>query len=338
MKMKPLLILPLVIFFLFSGSGEGADPIKGPSKKVPKQSKEEPTFHVAKGVDVSGSLIKYYKRGLDQAIDYFGNYGPYHIYLFGPEDEKSVRSIFRDRAESRVNAGAKETAKEQIAEFLSRSNVVKEIKSILAGESAGGLTWTQGPIRIYEDVSTNATERAKRPIENTWGALHEYHHVFQIAHSGAEEERTSDKNSNSWMREGMATYSSAKFMENLKFIDLKDYMLELRKFGANISRPGINEFISKNPGYRLDNETYWDEGGAPQVYYMIGAWATAYLIHAKGIDEEIVLRDWWYDILPMGRAAAFKKHMKISLKDFYKEFDTFIKKPDQEVMKIFGKD
>ena len=335
MKIKTLLIVPLVIFPLLSGSGEGADSGQDSGRKVPTQSKIKPTFHVAKGVDVNGSLIKYYKRGLDYAIDYFGNYGPYHIYLFGPEDEKSVRAIFRDRAESRVDPDAKETAEKQIKEFLKRSNVIKEIKSILAGESAGGLTWTQGPVRIYEDVSTNATERAKSPIENTWGALHEYHHVFQIAHSGAEEERTSDKNSCSWMREGMATYSSAKFMENLKFINLKDYMLELRKFGANISRPGINEFITKNPDYRLDNETYWDEGGAPQVYYMIGAWATAYLIHAKGIDEETVLRDWWYDIIPIGKAAAFKKHMKISLKDFYEEFDTFIRKPDDEVMKIF---
>ena len=298
----------------------------------------KPTFHIAKGLNDDGSLLKYYKRGLDYAVNYFGNYGPYHVYLFGPEDEKSVRAMFKERAMSRIDPSSKETVETQVDEFLSRPNVVEEIKSILAGESSGGLTWTLGPIRIYEDITTNATERAKRPIENTWGAMHEYHHVFQIAHSAAEQERTADKNSCSWMREGMATYSSAKFMENLKFIDFREYMLELRKFGANISRPGINEFIKKNPKYRLDNETYWDEGGAPQVYYMIGAWATAYLIHAKGIDEKVVLRDWWYDIVPMGKAAAFKKHMKISLEDFYKEFDSFIRKSDKEVMKIFEKD
>ena len=298
----------------------------------------KPTFHIAKGLNDDGSLLKYYKRGLDYAVNYFGNYGPYHVYLFGPEDEKSVRAMFKERAMSRIDPNSKETVETQVDEFLSRPNVVEEIKSILAGESAGGLTWTLGSIRIYEDITTNATERAKRPIENTWGAMHEYHHVFQIAHSAAEQERTADKNSCSWMREGMATYSSAKFMENLKFIDLREYMLELRKYGANISRPGINEFIKKNPKYCLENETYWDEGGAPQVYYMIGAWATAYLIHAKGIDEKIVLRDWWYDIVPMGKAAAFKKHMKISLEDFYKEFDSFIRKSDKEVMKIFKKD
>ena len=323
----------LVVFVWIFSFGIGSMSADQSVKVDPK-----PTFHIAKGLNDDGSLLKYYKRGLDYAVNYFGNYGPYHVYLFGPEDEKSVRAMFKERAMSRIDPNSKETVETQVDEFLSRPNVVEEIKSILAGESAGGLTWTLGSIRIYEDITTNATERAMSPIENTWGAMHEYHHVFQIAHSAAEQERTADKNSCSWMREGMATYSSAKFMENLKLIDFTEYMLELRKFGANISRPGMNEFIKKNPKYRLDNETYWDEGGAPQVYYMIGAWATAYLIHAKGIDEKIVLRDWWYDIVPLGKAAAFKKHMKISLEDFYKEFDSFIRKSDKEVMKIFKKD
>ena len=98
-------------------------------RKLPEESKVQPVFHVAKGVDVNGTLIKYYKRGLDYAIDYFGNYGPYHIYLFGPKDEKSVRSIFRDRAKSRVNPEAEETADEQITEFLKRSNDFRNVIS-----------------------------------------------------------------------------------------------------------------------------------------------------------------------------------------------------------------
>ena len=39
----------------------------------------------------------------------------------------------------------------------------------------------------------------------------------------------------------------------------------------------------------------------------------------------------------MGKAKAFEKHMKISLNDFYDEFDRFIKKSDDEVMKFFEK-
>ncbi|HJN09983.1 MAG TPA: hypothetical protein QF564_14955 [Pirellulaceae bacterium] len=107
------------------------------------------------------------------------------------------------------------------------------------------MTWTQDPPLLFEDVTTNTKERERNPIENTWGALHEYHHVFQIAHCDTKQKRSSDKHINSWMVEGMATYSSAKFMENLGLLDFKDYMLGLRTSGGNIGRPGINEFLAK---------------------------------------------------------------------------------------------
>ena len=61
---------------------------------VPSE-KNEPkhVFHVAPGIDKNGSLIKFYKRGLDYAVDYFGNYGPYHIYLLGPKGERILRKF-----------------------------------------------------------------------------------------------------------------------------------------------------------------------------------------------------------------------------------------------------
>jgi hypothetical protein len=205
----------------------------------------------------------------------------------------------------------------------------------LTGKAEGGLTWSEPPIRVYEDVTTNANERAMNPIENTWGALHEYHHVFQVAHVDSYKERTSDENFNSWMAEGMATYSSAKFMQNLKLADFKRYMLDLRKSGGNIGRPGINDFIAANKTWRLNDESYWDAGGSAQVYYMLGAWATAYLIHVQGVEEVVVLKNWYFDIARLGKAAAFKKHMGLSLDDFYVKFAAFIKQSDDEVMKIF---
>ena len=67
---------------------------------------------------------------------------------------------------------------------------------------------------------------------------------------------------------------------------------------------------------------------------MLGAWATAYLIHVQGVDEAVVLRDWYLDIPRIGKSAAFKKHMGLSLADFYITFDSFIRQPDTQVMKI----
>lgn len=338
--MRILLLLSLSLLVL--GGCRQADPPASTDKgeeghAAPSRRMEiEPVIFVAEGLNGDGSLVRNYRRGLNYAIEYLGNYGPYYIYLLGPDSEESVRAIYRKRAESRVNPDAKESREEQIAEFLGRSNVIDEIDAVLAGKSEGGLTWSGPPRRVYEDVTTNASGREGDPIENTWGALHEYHHVFQIAHCDPYQERTSDRNLASWMTEGMASYSSAKFMENLELVDFEDYMLSLRTSGGNIGRPGISEFLATEESYRLGDESYWEEGGSAQVYYMLGAWATAYLIHVQGVDEVTVLKDWYFDVLPLGKLAAFEKHMGISLKEFYQKFDAFIRQSDDEVMKIFG--
>ncbi len=314
-----------------------SDKVEAENDNFANETEVQPVFHVAEGLNADGSLVANYKRGLNYAIDYFGNYGPYHVYLLGSENEMSVRDIYRERAKSRVDSNATEPAEKQVASYLAQTNIVEEMNAVLNGKAEGGLTWSQSPVRVYEDVTTNATGRERDPIENTWGALHEYHHVFQIAHCDTSQERTSDRHFCSWMAEGMATYSSAKFMENLGLTDFKNYMLELKTAGANIGRPGITEFLSEGKKVRLDDETYWEKGNSAQVYYMLGAWATAYLIHGLGVDEKTVLKDWYADILRIGKSAAFEKHMGLTLGEFYKQFDAFIRQSDEEVMRMFDR-
>lgn len=305
------------------------------SLKLNQETDIKPTIFVSEGLDQDGSLVAYYRRGLTYAIDYFGNYGPYYIYLLGPGNESNLTDIYRKRAQSRVVSESALSEQEQIEAFLNRPNTVEEMKAVLEGKAAGGLTWSDPERRVYEDVTTNATERARDPIENTWGALHEYHHVFQVAHSDSYQERSGEANFNSWMLEGMATYSSAKFMGKMGLTDFKQYMRALRVSGANIGRPGINEFLASDKDFRLDDESYWEEGLAPQVYYMLGAWATAYLIHVQKIDEETVLKHWFMDVLEHGKTKAFTDHMKLTPEAFYLKFDAFIRQPDEVVMKIF---
>ncbi len=336
--MKPL--PPLILALLLTGCTENTstDALESTptAPNIAAVTVAEPVLFVAAGLNTNGSLVRNYQRGLQYAMDYFGRYGPYYVYLLGPDSEQSVRHIYHQRALTRANPDARfGSLAEQTQEFLSRPNIVNEIRSVLSGKAEGGLTWTQDPPILYEDVTTNAHGREKDPVENTWGALHEYHHVFQIAHCDTKQERTSEKNINSWISEGMATYSSAKFMGNLSLSDFKDYMLQLRTSGANIGRPSINEFLRENSDWQLRDEGYWDTGEFAQVYYMLGAWATAYLIHVLKVEEEIVLRDWYYDIPQMGKSAAFRKHMGLSLTEFYGKFDAFIRQTDDVVMQIF---
>ena len=328
--------LPFVFTFLLAYAIAGMTLAEEPVKRDDTPIIPAPVLLVADGLNNDGSLVKNYRRGLDYAIDYFGNYGPYYVYLLSSDSEESIRQIYLQRAKNRINQNSEtSTAREQIAEFMKRNNVTNEIKAVLAGKVEGGLTWTQHPPILYEDVTTNAKGREKDPLENTWGALHEYHHVFQMAHCDTKQSRSSDKHINSWMAEGMASYSSAKFMQNLSLIDFEDYMLQLKKSGANIGRPGINEYVAKHPNWQLENEEYWEEGGSAQVYYMLGAWATAYLIHVKEVKEVVVLKEWYFDIPKLGKSAAFEKHMGLSLNDFYQEFRPFILQSDDRVMQIF---
>lgn len=328
--------LPFVFTFLLAYAIAGMTLAEEPVKRDDTPIIPAPVLLVADGLNNDGSLVKNYRRGLDYAIDYFGNYGPYYVYLLSSDSEESIRQIYLQRAKNRINQNSEtSTAREQIAEFMKRNNVTNEINAVLAGKAEGGLTWTQHPPILYEDVTTNAKGREKDPLENTWGALHEYHHVFQMAHCDTKQSRSSDKHINSWMAEGMASYSSAKFMQNLSLIDFEDYMLQLKKSGANIGRPGINEYVAKHPNWQLENEEYWEEGGSAQVYYMLGAWATAYLIHVKEVKEVVVLKEWYFDIPKLGKSAAFEKHMGLSLKDFYQEFRPFILQSDDRVMQIF---
>lgn len=336
--MKPL--PPLILALLVTGCTEktSTDALESThtSPNLDPVKVVEPVLFVAAGLNTNGSLVRNYQRGLQYAMDYFGRYGPYYVYLLGPDSEQSVRHIYHQRALTRANADARlGSLEEQTQKFLNQPNIVNEIRSVLSGMAEGGLTWTQDPPILYEDVTTNAHGREKDPVENTWGALHEYHHVFQIAHCDTKQERTSEKNINSWISEGMATYSSAKFMGNLGLSDFEDYMLQLRTSGANIGRPSINEFLRESSDWQLNDEGYWDTGEFAQVYYMLGAWATAYLIHALNIEEEIVLREWYYDIPRMGKSAAFRKHMGVSLNEFYRKFDAFIRQTDSVVMQIF---
>ena len=330
---RPALLFAITTFLLCPMPPVAGEDIA--KKQRQPRAHQRPILRITEGLNTDGDLAKYYQRGLNYAIQYFGNHGPYYIYLLGPDNEQSVLDIYHQRALSRVDTKSKQSAREQVEAFLKQPNIVAEIQAVLAGEAEGGLTWTQEAPILYEDVTTNARQRQRDPIENTWGALHEYHHVFQMAHCDTTQPRTSDQHINSWMAEGMASYSSAKFMENLGLLDFNNYMLQLRKTGGNIGRPGINEFLTNTKVWQLENETYWDSEVAAPVYYMLGAWATAYLIHVQGVDEVVVLKSWYQDIPHIGKSAAFQKHMGVSLADFYKKFSIFISQSDDDVMKIF---
>ena len=163
--MRPSFVLTFLMVFGIAGMA----PAEEAEKKSDASIIPAPTLIVADGLNTDGSLVENYRRGLDYAIDYFGNYGPYYVYLLSSDSEESVRQIYLQRAKTgSIEIQKISNAKEQVDEFLKRHNVINEIKAVLAGKAEGGLTWTQNPPILYEDVTTNAKGREKDPLENTW--------------------------------------------------------------------------------------------------------------------------------------------------------------------------
>ncbi len=145
--------------------------VKNQTSKLNQETDVEPLFFVAEGLDTDGSLVKNYRRGLDYAIDYFGNYGPFNIYLMGPENEQSVRDIYRKRAKSRAIPGITASEEEQVEEFLRQPNIIAEIDAVMAGDSTGGLTWSSPQRRVYEDVSTECHGKSQGSDREHMGSV-----------------------------------------------------------------------------------------------------------------------------------------------------------------------
>jgi len=92
-------------------------------------------------------------------------------------------------------------------------------------------------------------------------------------------------------------------------------------------KEGIDYFLEDNSEFALNNETYWetDMNRAGMVYYQIGAWAWAYLIHSIDGDIETALKSFIQDIPQDGKSASFQRYFGKTLDEFYAEFDVFIR-------------
>jgi hypothetical protein len=162
--------------------------------------------------------------------------------------------------------------------------------------------------------------------------MHEYHHIFQVAHMRTHD-RDSDYGLNSWIMEGQATYSAARFGDETGWgYDFVDLMMGMKEYGGNVSPEGIDDFLAANDGFVLADESYWerDDFSAAAVYYQLGAWAWAYLVHELDGEVDIVLKDFIHDVPAMGREASFQLHFDRTMEEFFVEFAAFTEGNDDE--------
>lgn len=287
----------------------------------------EPTTqcNITDGFDSSGAMQAEFWTAYNYGRDYFGAYGPVYVYFLGPTSEESNDDIFRLRGERRAVVDACDSVENQVGWYL--NSATQEMAAANNGEPGMFSIAGNTPCHpIIDFVMIN-------PMENELSGitLHEYNHVFQLAHA-LSFDRESDYGFESWMMEGQATYFTAKFSDLAGWgPDFEDAMMGIKHYGGNITGTGLDSFMDKGIKFQLDNESYWETGEINPgiVYYQFGAWAWAYLIHSVGGDYDIALKFFIADVPLIGKEAAFEYHFGMTIDEFFVEFEQFIQGDDE---------
>ena len=290
--------------------------------------------NITDGFDSAGVIQEAFWEGYNYARDYFGAYGPVYVYMMGPTSEESNREIWELRAQRKAVADACYPVEQQVDDFYDNPHGSEELDAAITGE--GGYFSISGNSScnpIMDMMMVNPTAGEVRGI-----VMHEYNHIFQVAHT-LTHERDSDFGLSSWIMEGQATYSSALFGERTgwgpPFVDL---MMGMKEYGGNTSPEGIDAFLDANGTFDLTDESYWErpDFSAAVVYYQLGAWAWAYLVHEVDGDVDLALKTFIEDVPIKGRAASFEQHFGRTMDAFFVEFGAFVQGSDDEWRAILG--
>jgi hypothetical protein len=278
------------------------------------------TCTITDGFDSSGAMQAEFWTAYNYGRDYFGAYGPVYVYFLGPTSEQSNEDIFRLRGERRAVVDACDSVEDQMGWYLGSA----QEEMAAANNGSPGMFSIAGntPCHpIIDFVMINPKENELLGI-----TLHEYTHVYQVAHV-LSFDGESDYSLESWIMEGQATYAAAKFASQEGWgPDFTDAMMAMKKYGGNITPMGIDGFLDKGIPFDLDDESYWETGEINPgiVYYQLGAWAWAYLIDTVDGDYDVALKFFIADVPLIGKEAAFEYHFGMTLDIFFEEFDEFV--------------
>lgn len=293
--------------------------------------------NITKGFDTNGQIQAQFWEAYTYAQDYFGHYGPVYVYVMGPGNATSNDRIWKLRGQRRAVVDACTPVAFQVDDFLADPYATEELEA--ANNGSPGLfsiSGNSGCNPLMDMMLINPRLDEVRTI-----TLHEAHHIFQVAHS-LTHDRDSEYGLNSWIMEGQATYSAARFGSDTGWgPDFADLMMDMKHFGGNVSPQGIDAFLAANPTFDLADESYWqqpDLTAAAAVYYQLGAWAWAWLVHDQGGDVDKVLKAYIQDVPTLGKSAAFQQHFGRSMDDFFAEFAVFVQGDDDAWRAILESD
>ena len=254
-------------------------------------------------------------------------------------------------------------------EFKADKNVYEFSKFVLESQKAAKSTEEFGPTAYFHRFSTSAgyivlpypnglATRWPVPAElDQITIFHEYLHAVQervrnIAKPKLTKEDVSmtgwmleayemllkgEQDEPRWLSEGLAVFLSEYHVPRLRLEGKLDRASDRGAVDPN-ELPSIwgfmmdkwreiQEFKKEDPALTLENSGDSTFARAP---YMFGAWAIQFLKQEKGMD--VFLNEFYPAIRDLGWEAAFKQTFGRTVDQFYREFDRFLSKSDDEII------
>ena len=254
-------------------------------------------------------------------------------------------------------------------EFKADKNVYEFSKFVLESQKAAKSTDEFGPTAYFHRFSTSGgyivlpypnglATRWPVPAElDQITIFHEYLHAVQervrnIAKPKLTKEDVSmtgwmleayemllkgEQDEPRWLSEGLAVFLSEYHVPRLRLDGKLDRASDRGAIDPN-ELPSIwgfmrdkwreiQDFKKEDPSLTLENSGDSTFARAP---YMYGAWAIQYLKQEKGMD--VFLSEFYPAIRDLGWEAAFKQTFGRTVDQFYREFDRFLSKSDDEII------
>ena len=254
-------------------------------------------------------------------------------------------------------------------EFKADKNVYEFSKFVLESQKAAKSTEEFGPTAYFHRFSTTAGYivlpypnglATKWPVPAELDQItifHEYLHAVQervrnIAKPKLTKEDVSmtgwmleayemlikgEQDEPRWLSEGLAVFLSEYYVPRLRLEGKLDRASDRGAVDPN-ELPSIWGFMRDKwreiQEMKIEDPTLTLENSGDSTFtrapYMFGAWAIQYLKHENSMD--VFLSEFYPAIHDLGWEAAFKQTFGRTVDQFYREFDRFLSKSDDEII------
>ena len=343
-------------------SGQSADHQAGPTTTLPIDQYPNTDIHFASDIDpMARDRVRI---TVAAAEEMWGQVPNLEIWVTGL-DTAAALTLRDEFCAIRIETKTESSD----CEFKADKNVYVFPKFVLSSQKAAKSTEEFGPTAYFHRFSTSAgyivlpypnglATRWPVPAElDQITIFHEYLHAVQervrnIAKPKLTKEDVSmtgwmleayemllkgEQDEPRWLSEGLAVFLSEYHVPRLRLEGKLDRVSDRGAVDPN-ELPSIwgfmrdkwreiQEMKNEDPTLTLENSGDSTFARAP---YMFGAWAIQYLKHEKSMD--VFLNEFYPAIRDLGWEAAFKQTFGRTVDQFYREFDRFLSKSDDEII------